>query len=153
MRYQNTARALKLVILSLFLGMLCSGALLAADDSVSTMDLIREFAALVWNFRTLGLLGILSAGIGLVMKILKHAWIDAKFDKLDPKKKSLGRKIKQLLLVVLGVIAGIITSIVGGVPILEAIMVGLIASGGASAIYGAVKAFFPGPAPKPQIPG
>jgi len=152
-------KGLRYLIFTIILGTLCTGVLFALQPgaavettAVGTMELIKEFAKLLWNIRTMGLMAILMGSIALLMKFINHGWVDRKLNKLDQKEKALGRKIKQIVLVVLGVVMGILTSLGTGVPIIEAIMIGLVASGGASSIYNAVKAFFPSKT-KPPLPG
>jgi hypothetical protein len=106
-----------------------------AETPVPIKDVFEMIAQLVNNWRSLSTLGLISSVIVLVMQILKTEIMGGLLLKASP-------FLKRLLITVFGQVAGVIVAVSGGLTWVEAIVTGLITSGGAVAIYEAIKPFF-----------
>ena len=102
------------------------GVCLFAEASVPEGDPLASLIALISNFKAMSPIAI---GIGVVtiaVQALK-AFVGESF------------KYKRLSVTVLGVVYGVLVSVSNGMGILEALVLGLLTSGGAVAIYEAIK--------------
>lgn len=110
--------------------------LLASEGEVVGLDVIVDsILALIKNWKGLGTLGALSSILVLLVQLLKTELLGGWFEGKAP-------LVKRALIVIFGVINGVILSVwTGGLSWMEAIMGGLLVSGGAMAIYEVIKPF------------
>lgn len=93
--------------------------------------LVQDLIALITNYKVAGPLATASGALVIIMEMLKKGFIGKLLD---------GKPVtKTLVIVLLGQISGVLIAIVGGVGYLDAAIQGLFASGGAMAIWSAVK--------------
>jgi len=99
-------------------------------------DLFEHAKWIIFQWRTGGVAVLFVVGINLVIGVLKMPWCNGWFGERSA-------VIKRAILITLGLIGGILLSIVGGVDILTAIGAGLMASNvGAVALFEHWKAVF-----------
>lgn len=120
----------KAAVLSVFLAVaLVTTRALAEGASLPVLpdvDPVTQILSLIANWKTGGVIG---AGMGIVVLLGQLA------KQFLPE----GFKFKRLLVVVLSCVYGVLASIVQGTPPLAAILVILVTSGGAMALYEALK--------------
>lgn len=106
-----------------------------AQDLPADINAGKIFLDLVKNWKDLGGLGIGSSFVLLSVWFLKTEMAGEFFKKLKP-------GIKRLLILVLGQVYSLLFMLKSGVPLMEALMLGLVSSGGAVGIYEALKPLF-----------
>jgi len=115
--------------------------LLAADvvipDAPGAEQIIDAIVALISNWKVLGTWGIASSVLVIIVMILKSGFTDFLF-----KWNEQAPLVKRVIIVVLGQVIGIITTIATGTVWYSAVITGLFASGGAITIYEALKPLF-----------
>lgn len=97
-----------------------------------TDDIITALLNLIKNWKALGTLGAISGVIVIITMLMNSHLTDKWFSKQGP-------YVKRLLITVLGQVVSVITLVKGGMNWQAAMISGLIASGGAVAIYEALK--------------
>lgn len=96
-----------------------------AGIEVPDVDPITAIMEIIANFGIMSPLALASAGIVAVVQVLKKFLPEFKY--------------KRFLVVVLGVAYGVVQSSLSGLGLVEALVLALITSGGAVAIYEALK--------------
>lgn len=109
--------------------------LFASETQDPIITIFNSLVELIRNPKGLGVLGCISLSITIIISITKLDFMGNLFQKLNP-------YIQRALVVVLGQISGILIAVIGGVVWYEAIIAGLLSSGGAIAIYEVIKPFF-----------
>ena len=95
-------------------------------------DPLATLLQMLMNWQALSPLAIGASVIVIVMQVMKKYVGDFNF--------------KRLLVTLLGVVWGVVTARMNGLGLLEALVAALITSGGAVALYEAVKPLLPKPA-------
>lgn len=103
--------------------------LISLAAEVPEVNALQALVDLITNWKALTPLGIGSAVIVIVVQLLKQFFPSS--------------NVVRLVVVVLGVAYGVLTSLLNGMGIIEALVLGIITSGGAVAIYEAVKPLLP----------
>lgn len=103
-----------------------------AQVAVPDVDISKGILDLILGYKVLGPIGIGSGVIVLLVNILKSDFFGNLFKNLNP-------LIKRLIITILGVIYGVLFQVQSGIGWGNAIVTGLLASGGAVAIWEAVK--------------
>ena len=98
-------------------------------------SIFKDITSLVQNWKSLGLLGAISALILLLTKIMKTKLMGEFFTKRHP-------LVQRAIVVTLGVISGVVVAMTTGVGWVPAIVTGLVGSGGAISIYEVFKPLF-----------
>jgi len=124
-----------LFLLSLIVPIVCFAQEIVAAVQPSTTDIINAVSSLISNWKALGSIGIVAAIINVIVLILSSQWCKGWFGKKSP-------MIKRIIIVVLGQVAGVLTIIIGGAGWVDALVTGLISSGGAVALWEALKPVF-----------
>lgn len=106
------------------------------EASVPLDQAFKELIGLVSNYKAMSPIALSIAIVMLLTTILKTDLVGGFF-------KNQSALIKRLIITVLGQIAGVLTMISTGIVWHQAVIVGLISSGGAVAVYEAYKAAFP----------
>lgn len=117
-----------------------SFAALGQEVSVPLDQAFNELIKLVMNYKAMSPIALSIAIVMLLTTLLKTDLVGGFF-------KNQSSLVKRLIITVLGQVAGVLTMISTGIPFAQAIIVGLISSGGAVAIYEAYKVAFPKKAP------
>jgi hypothetical protein len=102
------------------------------DPPVPLSDFFNDIIELVRNWKGMGALAISSAILTLIVHGLRVVALGDLFDSLRP-------GIKRAAIIILGQVQGIVLAISGGMAWWEAILTGLLTSGGAIAIYECLK--------------
>jgi len=105
------------------------------EQPVPLQTVFEAIATLVKNWKGMSGIGIAAAILTLLVQILKTELLGGLLAKASP-------FLKRLLITVLGQFAGIVIAVNGGLGWIEAVVAGLLTSGGAVAIYEAIKPFF-----------
>lgn len=103
-----------------------------AQVAVPDVEISKGILDLILGYKVLGPIGIGSGVIVLLVNVLKSDFFGNLFKNLNP-------LIKRLIITVLGVIYGVLFQVQSGIGWGNAIVTGLLASGGAVAIWEAVK--------------
>lgn len=132
-------KALPIVMIFLALIGLCVGTIAHAQEAVAAavtpeQDIGAILLQLATNYKSLSPLALGVLGVNLVLGILKSDAFGNVFKKLDP-------LLKMLIITILGQVVGILTQITAGKSVAQAIVFGLVTSGGAVAIYEAYNLF------------
>ena len=106
--------------------------LLAFGQVIPEGDAAKSLLDLLMNYKTLSPLAIGSAIIVISVQILKSNLFDQFFK---------GFKYKRALITVLGQIYSVVFMVINGQSLMNAVISGLFISGGAVAIYEAIKPF------------
>jgi hypothetical protein len=93
-------------------------------------DAVQSFLALIANWKVLGPVGIGSGIIVVLLQVLKSPTMGSWFKNVE---------YKRIVITVFGQIYGVLFLIQSGQSVINSIVVGLFASGGAVAIWEAVK--------------
>lgn len=99
---------------------------------------LSSLISLFMNYKTLGPVGIGAAAVLALIQLFKSDLFGSFFKNLSP-------AVKRLVITVLGQVYGILYLIVSGKSVGDAILTGLIASGGAVLIWEVVSPFFKKP--------
>lgn len=106
------------------------------DASVPLDQAFKELISLVSNYKAMSPIALSVSIVLLLTTLLKTDLVGGFF-------KNQSAMIKRLIITVLGQVAGVLTMISTGIAWHQAVIVGLISSGGAVAVYEAYKAAFP----------
>lgn len=99
-----------------------------AQDVVPMEQPVNQLLELIKNYKTLAPLALSVAVINLVVSFLKTDFVGGFF-------KNTNHFVRMLIITVLGQLVGILNMISTGMSLSNAIVLGLISSGGAVAIY------------------
>lgn len=105
--------------------------------TVPISDVFNDIAELVKNFKGLSGIGVSSALLAILLQFLKT-------DLAGGLLKNVNSNVIRIIVTVLGQVSGIIIGVAGGLGWLDSVIAGLLTSGGAVAIFEAVKPFFKG---------
>lgn len=104
----------------------------AFAQAVPDAEVSKELLNLLLNFKTLGPLGIGASVIVILTQLLKGDFFGNIF-------KGLNSNVKRLIITVLGQVYGLIFMVQSGSSWGNAAIIGLLSSGGAVAIWEAIK--------------
>ena len=106
------------------------------EASVPLDQAFKELIALVSNYKAMSPIALSISIVLLLVSVLKTDLVGGFF-------KNQSSLVKRLIITVLGQVAGVLTMVSTGIVWHQAVIVGLISSGGAVAIYEAYKVAFP----------
>lgn len=104
-------------------------------ETVPMESVFDSIAELVKNYKGLKGIGLAAAIISIVFQLLKTALFGGLMDKAGP-------FLRRAVLTGMGLITAIVMAVAGGMSWIEALIAGLLSSGGAVALYEALKPFF-----------
>jgi hypothetical protein len=116
--------------------LMLSFAAFGQEASVPLDQAFKELITLVSNYKAMSPIALSIGIVMLLTTVLKTDLVGGFF-------KNQSALVKRLIITVLGQVAGVLTMISTGIPYTQAIIVGLISSGGAVAVYEAYKVAFP----------
>lgn len=102
---------------------------------VPMKSVFESISDLVKNFKGLTSIGVFSAILVIIIQFLKTDVAGNFLKKLTP-------TMKRIIITVLGQVSGILIAVVGGMGWVDAIIAGLLTSGGAIAIFEVFKPLF-----------
>lgn len=106
------------------------------DDTASLDQVLDATVTLVKTGKSMGSLALAVAVINLLILMMKTSYAGELFTKANP-------AIKRVILLALGQVAGILMAMAAGTGAMSAVIGGLVSSGGAVAIFEAVKPLLP----------
>lgn len=131
-------KSVNLLVGVFFLSMLSIMSVFAQSGLPSSIPEGGDLSSLIslfMNYKTLGPVGIGAAAVLALIQLFKSNLFGSFFKNLSP-------AVKRLVITVLGQVYGILYSIASGKTVGDAILTGLIVSGGAVLIWEAVSPLF-----------